>query len=144
MKKSILSFLIIALMAMFVFTSCKKDKIDGSKWDLNVTVNLNGTFAVIATSTFTIDGSNFSAAITTSQIGGAAEVHNFNINGTFSGDTYTVTNSTFSITVGSNTEDITITTGIHTVDGSSMSGSGSVSTLPIGATGTYTFTGTKQ
>ena len=144
MKKSILSFLIIALTAMYVFTSCKKDDIDGSKWDLNVTVNLDGTFSVVATATFTIDGNNFSAAVSTSQIGGAAEVHNFNINGTVSGDIYTVSNSTFTITVGANTENITIISGTHTVSGSDMSGSGSITSSSTPNSGTYTFTGTKQ
>ena len=118
-----------------------------TNWNLNASVDLGGTFPVVATGVATVNGSSLSIAITTSTIGGAAEVHNFTITGAVSGDTWTVTNSQFSINSGGGDENITITTGTHTISGSSLTGSGNVSVVPVGDTtsmpGTYTVTGTK-
>lgn len=144
MKKSFIKLMFLALLAVAVITSCKKDKgIDGTTWNLNVSVNLDGTFTVLATATFTVDGQNFSAAIATSQIGGAAEVHNFTINGTVDGEIYTVSNSAFNITVGSTTETITITSGSFTYSDPDIAGSGTVTSSLTPNPGTFTFTGTK-
>jgi len=156
MKKSFLCLFAIAFAAIFIISSCKKKDNDssddtnnnnaGSTWNLNVNVDLGGTFTVIATAVITINETNFSAAVTTSQIGGGAEVHNFTINGTVNGNEYTVTNSNFILTFDSDTENVTITSGTHTTSGSTASGSGNISVVPAGSTtpmpGTYNFTAT--
>lgn len=152
---------VVMLAALVALASCKKDKKDSNDdnttpttptptaitWNLNAQVNLGGLFTVIATGAITINGSAFTAAITTSTIGGAAEVYNFSINGTISGSTYTVTNQTFTVGTGSPPETVTITSGTHTVNGNNLTGNGNISVVPVGGgtaiPGTYTVTGTK-
>jgi hypothetical protein len=158
MKKSLFGMLAVFMAIAIIGGACKKDKDDdnddnnninppaASTWNLNVLVDLSGEFTVIATAAITITGGNWSAAITTSQIGGGAEVHSFTINGTVASGTYTVSNHSFTITVGGGVETVTITSGTHTTTGNTLSGSGNVEVLPAGMTtpmaGTYTGTGT--
>jgi hypothetical protein len=153
------TFFVLMLAALIALASCKKDKEDDSNdsnntptptaitWNLNAQVDLGGVFTVIGTGAITINGSAFTAVITTSTIGGAAEVYNFSINGTISGSTYSVTNQTFTVGTGSPPETVTITSGTHTVNGNNLTGNGSVSVVPAGGgaamPGTYTVTGTK-
>jgi len=116
-------------------------------WNVTVDVDLGGTFQVIATANITTTGSTFSAAITTSQIGGFAEVHNATVTGTVSGTTYTVTNAQFNITMGADTESVTINTATININGSNMTGNGTITVIPAGSStpqnGTFTLTGTK-
>lgn len=155
MRRSIISFMMIAMAAVFLMTACKKDDDDddntittippgATTWNLNVSVDLGGVFTVVATAAVTINSSSLSAAVSTSTIGGAPEVHNFTITGTVSGSTWTVSNSSFTIGSGSSQEDVTITSGTHTANGNSLSGSGAMTVTPVGAgpiNGTYTVTG---
>jgi hypothetical protein len=149
MKKVLWRLLLITLMVMVIFNACKNEDVsnhDPVIWNLNATVDLSGTFTVIATAAVTVNASQFSAAVTTSQIAGVAEVHDFTISGTISGGKYNVVNSTFSIQSGGGIETTTITSGTNTVSNNSITGSGSVSVVPAGGgtanPGTYTLTGT--
>jgi hypothetical protein len=109
-------------------------------WDLNSTVNMDGTFPATADLVLTTNGVLFSAALTTKLIGGASEVHSFTLNGTTNGTTYTVTNQTFSITVGGTLETFTMNASF-VITGNSLSGSG---TLTGSHNGSFTVTGTKK
>jgi len=147
MKKIVL-FAGLALMMAILLTSCKKDETtSGDKWNLNVSVDLGGTFPVIAVATINITGTSFSAAVTTSQIGGAAEVHDFTINGTANGNTLTVTNAVIVLTYPTFTETITLN-GTIVISGNTLSGNGTESVVqsinPNPEPGTFTLTGTKQ
>ena len=150
MKKTILGVFIFFFSTIFIISSCKENEDNnnnGTAWNVTAIIDLGGSFTVIATANISVGGSGFTAVISTSQIGGAAEIANFSINGSVSGNTYTVTNSTFTIPSGGGTEQITITTGTHVLNGNNISGSGSISVIPNGLTtpilGTYTFTGTR-
>lgn len=157
MRKGYLLAMILASAVYLLCSGCNKKESDddnnstpppsGNTWNLNVSVDLGGSFAVVATAVITESGSTFSAAVTTSQIGGTAESHQFTLNGTINSGTYTMTNCAFSINSGGGTENITITTGTHTSTGTTLSGSGSVSVLPAGSAtplpGTYTVTGSR-
>ena len=157
MKKGFVYAIILAIAGYSLSSGCKKAESDddnnstpppsGNTWNLNATVDLGGSFVVLATAVITESGSTFSAAVTTSQIGGAAESHQFTLSGTNNSGTYTMTNCAFTINSGGGTENITITTGTHTSPGTTLSGSGSVSVLPAGSAtplpGTYTVTGSR-
>ncbi len=151
MKKSI-SFSLLALLAIFcLMSSCKKDKDDNNgdavTWNINVDVDLGGAFAVVATAKITTTGSSFSADITTSEIGGAAEVHNFTITGNANGDVLSVTNAQFTLTMGNGTETVTINSATITINGNNMTGNGTITVIPAGSTtpqnGTFTLTGVR-
>ena len=143
--------LIMLIIAIFVFSglnSCKKkdDNPGGSKWQLTVTVDLGGQFVVNATAEITISGTGFTAAIVTSKIGGADEVHNISIQGTVTnGNTLNIDNQHFTITLGSDQEQITILTATCTISGNNIAGSGNIETLPAGVPtpvpGTFTLIG---
>ena len=148
MKKALFAIPIFLLLIIFTFSSCKKkNEIDGTNWNLTATVDLGGTFQVLATAKFGIDGSSLTAEITTTQIGGAAESHTFIVAGIISDKTLTVINDQFYIDNGGGNESVTITSGTHTIDGSNLSGSGDISVIPAGSstpeTGTYTVVGNK-
>jgi hypothetical protein len=148
MKKSLLPIAVLFLIFIISISSCKKDnKLDDTTWNVTANVDLSGSFQVIATAKFSIDGSSLTAEITTTQIGGAAESHTFIIAGILSDNTLTVTNDQFFVDSGSDSESVTITTGTHTIDGSDLTGSGTISVIPAGMStaipGTYTVTGSK-
>jgi hypothetical protein len=111
-----------------------------TEWDLNSTVNMDGTFPVTADLVLTTNGVLFTAALTTKLIGGAPEVHNITVSGTINGTTYTVTNQSFSITVGGTLETFTMNASFL-ISGNSFSGSG---TLTGSHSGTIAVTGTKK
>lgn len=148
MKKSLAAISVFLFILIFCFSSCKKeDDLDGTTWNVTANVDLSGAFQVIATAHFGIDGSSLTAEITTTQIGGAAESHTFIIAGILSDNTLTVTNDQFFVGTGSDAESVTITNGTHTIDGSNLTGSGTISVIPAGTStaipGTYTVTGSK-
>jgi hypothetical protein len=111
-----------------------------TEWDLNSTVNMDGTFPATADLVLTNNGVLFSAALTTKLIGGASEVHHITLSGAINGTTYTVTNQTFSITVGGTPETFTMNASF-VIGGNSLSGSG---TLTGSHNGTFTVTGTRK
>jgi hypothetical protein len=156
MKRTLLRFFALFLALIFITGACKKKDDDSddnntpvtTNWHLNVQVDLGGVFTVLATAAITVTaGTSFSAAITTSQIGGAAEVHNFTLTGTISSGICSLTaNQTFNITNGGYSETVTMLTGTHSATNNALTGSGTCSVLPSGAPapvgGTYTVTGT--
>lgn len=156
MKNPFFNIVFAALAVVITLLSCEKPADDDNNnnnnnatvmWNINVNVDLGGTFPVVATANITTTGATFSAAITTCQIGGAAEVHNATIAGAANGNTLTVTNAQFNIIMGNDTESVTINTATITIDGSNMAGNGTITVIPAGSStpqnGTFTLTGSK-
>ncbi len=154
MKKLALMFF-IALFAAIYMMSCDKEKDDNGNnntgaitWNVNVDVDLGGTFPVVATAKITITGNTFSAAVTTSEIGGAPEVHHITLTGEVNGDTLTINDAQFNIPMGNDTESVTINTATIIINGNNMTGNGTLTVIPAGSTtpenGTFTLAGTKS
>ncbi len=118
-----------------------------TKWDFDCEMDLGGTFPVTGNIQLAVPGmgNTFSARITTELIGGGPEVHVIDVQGTIDGNKYTFSNQTSTIVVGGATEKVT-TGGAFTVEGYTMSGSGTIKVEMDGMTdnGTYTATGTLQ
>lgn len=102
-----------------------------SSWSLTVEVDLGGKFPVEGTLDLSTSGSGYTAKVKTTKIGGAAEAHDINLSGTFSGKDYTIKDQKFDIEIkgGGSTptkESITVN-GSFKVDGDRISGSGTCS-----------------
>jgi len=147
MKNFILLFLTGCLF-LGCMNSCKKkdDNQGGNKWQLTITVDLGGEFAVNATADITISGNSFTAAVTTTKIAGADEVHNVSLQGTVTnGNILHVTDQHFTITMGNDQEPVTIVSATCTISGNNINGTGNMEALPAGLSspiaGTFTLQG---
>lgn len=146
MKKTFY-FVIVAILAAFsLCTSCTKDEI--TEWTLTCTADLGGTFQITADATITITNTTFVADITTNQIGGVAEEHQFQITGTVDDNRLTVLNSEFELMMNNEIEYVTLTTGAIDINGAQLTGTGTMTVIPAGMTtpinGIYNLTGTKK
>lgn len=146
--KKLIMLIIIGSVFLGLMNCCKKkdDNPGGKKWQLTVNVDLGGQFVVNATAEITINGTTFTAAIATSKISGADEVHNVSIQGTVTnGNTLNVADQHFTITMGSDQEPVTIVTATCTISGNDITGSGNMEVLPAGVitpvSGTFTLQG---
>ncbi len=116
-----------------------------SQWDVTCSVNLDGVFPVTADLVLSVNGVLYSAQVTTKKIAGADEVHVVTLSGPFSGSTGTVTNQVANITTPSGPETITLN-GSFTINGNSLTASGTVRAQGSWGTsnGTFTATGTRK
>lgn len=157
MKIEFSTFIFITFAVVLIIVSCdKKNDADNNNnnqsttalWNLVVDVDLGSTFQVIATASITTTGSTFSAAVNTTQIAGAPEIHNATITGSVSSSTLTVTNAQFNVSMPNGTESVTINTATLTTSGNNMTGNGTITKIPAGTStpqnGTFTLTGIKS
>jgi len=144
--KKLISLLLASFIGIFAgcSTTSTPDPGGGDTWNLTVSVDLGGAFTVLATAKITYSGTGFTAVVTTSKIGGAAEVHNMTMPGMVTGQTHSVSGQQFTITVGTTTETVNVT-GTFTINGNTLSGSGTMTVDNGGGpmNGTFTVSGTK-
>lgn len=119
----------------------------GTEWDINATVNFPGPFPVTADFEVIVNGTTFSATLTTKLIAGFPEVHELTVTGSYNPTTGTgtVTNQVCTITVGSDTETVTILNASFTVNGNALTASGTFNVHGSWGdqNGSFTATGTK-
>lgn len=146
MKRTLFPVFVAILAAFSLCTSCTKEEI--TEWTLTCTADLGGAFQITADATITITNDTFVADITTIQIGGAAEEHQFQITGTADNDKLTVLNSEFELMMNNEIEYVTLTTGTIDLNGNQLTGTGTMTVIPAGMTtpinGIYNLTGTKK
>lgn len=146
MKKTFFLVFVAILTAFSLCTSCSKEEI--TEWNITCNADLGGDFQIIADAVITISNETFTADITTIQIGGAAEEHQFQITGTVDNDRLTVLNSEFELMMNNEIEYVTLTTGAIDLNGNQLTGTGTMTVIPAGMTtpinGIYNLTGTKK
>lgn len=122
-----------------------------TNWNLTAEVDLDGKFPVEATLKITANTTTFSAEIHTTKIGGAAEEHDVQVDGTIQDGKFSVKDAKFTIQVGSGysaiQEEVTLN-GEFTMSTDKIEGNGTVKVIQSGSTetlnGTFTVSGTPQ
>jgi hypothetical protein len=147
MKKSIGTLSVIGLLVM-LFAYCTKTNNNATgDWDINATADAGGSFDIVATADINVEGKTFTATVTTTTIGGAAEEHVIEIDGDVEGDKLVVNDFEFPVVIGTDTNMVTLSVTI-TIDGDNLTGSGDYSEVIPGIVdpveGTLTLTGTKK
>jgi hypothetical protein len=148
-----LSWFLLSLLSLSVISACNNDDDDdpistANNWDISAAVDLGGEFDVTADAKIDITGDNYTAEITTKQIGEGAEEHEITVTGSVqNGNTLLISDYTFQITVGETNETITLD-GTVTISGDNVTGSGALLSVIDGVAdpipGTFTLTGTKK
>lgn len=113
-----------------------------TRWDVGVLVDFGGEFDVTADVQIAVVDENFTSDVVTILIAGQPEEHEIPLVGTSDGDSLTMLDSPFSITVGEVTEDFLLSGEVSFSDGTLVGGGDFTASIDGGDpfAGTFTIT----